>query len=165
VQAAGSETVGGCVEEIGNFGSVRRKRRLGKEFVEESGVVATARFKEELFRGCAVVGHFVVAWEWICGWCQEVLFVTVTRNRSVRRDSVDGAKQVVPRGRIYALVQERDSWIVGGCRKSRLWMWHGHHRDQPEDETDCGHETGDWESGALGGSDLRCVVPPNFENP
>jgi hypothetical protein len=80
VQAAGSETVSGCVEEIGNFGSVRRKRRLRKEIVEESGVVATARFKEELFRGCAVVRHFVVAWEWICGWCQEVLFAALTRN-------------------------------------------------------------------------------------
>ena len=27
-----------------------------------------------------------------------------------------------------ALLEERDSWIVKGCRKSRLWMWHGHHQ-------------------------------------
>ena len=57
MQAAGSEAVGGCVEEIGDFGCVRGKRRLGKEVVEESSVIATARFEEELFRGCAVVGH------------------------------------------------------------------------------------------------------------
>ena len=57
MQPAGSEAISGCVEEIGDFGSVRGERRLGKEVVEESSVVATAGFEEELFRGCAVVGH------------------------------------------------------------------------------------------------------------
>jgi hypothetical protein len=38
VQAAGSEAVGGCVEEIGDFGSVRGERGLREEVVEESSV-------------------------------------------------------------------------------------------------------------------------------
>lgn len=30
---------------------------MREEVVEECGIVATAGFEEELFRGCAVVGH------------------------------------------------------------------------------------------------------------
>ena len=54
--------------------------------------------------------------------------------------------------------RRRQLYVVGGCRKSRLWMWHGHH--QPEDETDCGHETGEWEWGTWAA--VICVASPKL---